>query len=89
MTILSKNATNGEKYLPAMGVQTEAEASEWFEVCVQHTMSAFGKTREEAERHERGAIACAAYFGFHEKNDTIERVARLFHIEDEIKNMVT
>lgn len=87
MITLPKHATNGEKYLPAMNVETEAEAAEWLEVCVQHRISHFGGTRDEAEGHEREAIAHAAYYGFHMSIDTIEKVARLFHIETEMKRM--
>ena len=87
MKTLPANVTNGDKYLPAMKVQTEAEAAEWFEVCVQHSISAFGKTREEAEKHEREAIAVSAFHGFHLNNDEIEKIASLYHIEDEFEKL--
>jgi hypothetical protein len=80
---LTKDATNGEKYLPAMKVETEAEATAWLEVCIQHAMQHLGKTRQEAEVYEKKGIALAAFYGFHESEETIQRLARLFHIEAE------
>lgn len=85
MVTLPNSVTNGEKYLPVINTETEDEAAKYFEVCVQHSISAFGKTRHEAEKHERKAIAVAVYYGFHCDDKTIERVTRLFHIENEIK----
>ena len=87
MNTLPSNPTNKEKYLPAMNVESEAEAAEWLEICVQHRMSVTGEAHEEAENKEREAIALAAFYGFHESNETIEKVARLFHIEEEMKRM--
>lgn len=87
MITLPVNATNRDKYVPAMNVQTEAEATEWMKICVKHRIDNFGGSYEEAEGHEREAIAHAAYYGFKENNETIERVARLFHIEVEMKRM--
>lgn len=87
MKILPQDATNSDKYLPAMKVQTEAEATEWFEICVLHSMMMFGKTRPEAEAHEREAIAVAAFYGFHESDETMKRIGRLFHIEAEFEKL--
>lgn len=63
-----------EKYGPAMNLTTEAEAQEYFEKLVEHTMS-FGHTREEAEEIERSNLGYyAGYFG----DATRERVEHLF-----------
>lgn len=66
--------TIGDKYGPAMEIQTEAEALEYFEALVKHSMS-FGKTRDEAERLERSNLG---YFAGYYSHDTRERVERLF-----------
>lgn len=87
MKTLLANVANGDKYLPAMNVQTEDEAAECFEICVQHSISAFGKSRIEAENHEREAIAVAAFYGFHESDETMQRIGKLFHIEEEFEKL--
>lgn len=82
-----ENPTIGDKYLPAMNVQTEAEAAECFETCVQHCMSAFGISREQAEANERVAIAFFAFYGFHASEETIKKIGQFFHIEDEFEKL--
>lgn len=71
---LPSKITVGDKYNPAMEMVEQAEADEYFEVCVAHSMG-HGKTREEAETLERSNLGYyAGYFG----GDTQERVQRLF-----------
>lgn len=71
---MKRNMSIGEKYSPAMEVETIEEAQAYFEECVQHTMS-FGKTREEAEGIER--INIGYYAGYHDR-ETIARVQKLY-----------
>lgn len=40
-----ENITIGEKYGPAMSVQTEEEARAYLERCVVHSMTKWGKTK--------------------------------------------
>jgi hypothetical protein len=72
--------TIGEKYSPAMEMQDEAEAAEYFERLVQHMM-AFGHPREEAERIERDNLG---YFAGYYGHETRARVERLFQCEHPI-----
>jgi len=74
MKTLPKQITFGAKYNPAMQIRTEAEAKDYFEVCVQHTMS-HGNSREEAERIERQNLG---YYAGYYDSETRERVERLF-----------
>lgn len=70
----------GEKYNPAMEVQTQAEADAYFDKCVEHSM-ALGTAREEAERVERMNLGyCAGYYS----NEVRARVERLFRCEHPI-----
>jgi len=67
--------TFGQKYGPAMAIQTQAAADAYFEKCVRHTMSHHGKTRKAAESLERQNLGYyAGYYG----DETRERVERLF-----------
>ena len=56
---MREGITINEKYGPAMKMTEQAEADAYFEECVQHCMS-FGRTREEAEKIERGNLG---YYG--------------------------
>ena len=72
---MNKNITIGEKYGPAMAITEQAPADAYFEECVQHTMTSFGKSREEAETLERSNLGYyAGYYGA----ETRQRVERLF-----------
>ncbi len=83
MKTLPENPTNYDKYFPATQVSTAEEAKEWFDICVQHSMSFFAMKRIDAEKREREAIAVAMYFGFHLSDKEIERLSRLYGIENE------
>lgn len=72
----NEHTTFGEKYGPAMAIQTEEEARAWFEKCVEHTMT-FGKDRKEAEAVER--LNIGYYTGYYD-DETAERVMRLFNV---------
>ena len=72
---MNQDITIGEKYGPAMDVQTEDEARVYFERCVTHTMEHFGKSREEAEAVERSNIGY--YMGYYD-SEPRDRVARLY-----------
>jgi len=78
-----KVMTYGDKYGPAMQIKDQAEADAYFELCVQHSMDLaacgrarfFGKTREEAEAHERTNLG---YYAAYYDHETRLRVERLF-----------
>lgn len=74
MKQFDKDVTIGDKYTPAMGIDNQAEADQYFETCVEHTMT-FGKTREEAVKIERQNLGY--YAGYYDEA-TRERVGRLF-----------
>jgi hypothetical protein len=74
MKPLPSKISIGDKYRPAMEITTQADADEYFAVCVQHTMS-FGTDREKAEDIERQNLG---YFAGYYDNETRERVERLF-----------
>jgi ribonucleotide reductase beta subunit family protein with ferritin-like domain len=68
--------TYGEKYGPAMQVQTKEEAAAYFEECVEHTMEWRPEiTREEAEAIERQNID---YYAGYYDNETMRRVYDLY-----------
>jgi len=71
---IKANATIGEKYNPILDISRQDYADEYFERCVQHTMS-YGKTREEAEKIERQNIG---YYAGYFSSEVAERVNRLF-----------
>ena len=75
MNKLPEKITIGDKYRPAMKIQDEAEAREYFEVLVQHSMEFFGKSREEAETLEKANLG---YFAGYYDEETRIRVERLF-----------
>lgn len=78
MKPLPKEITIGDKYGPAMEIQTQAEADEYFEVCVQHCMS-HGRTRQEAESVERSNLGYFAGYCSHETRERVERLFRCAH----------
>lgn len=71
---MKQNITIGEKYGPAMEIKSPEEAAEYFEQCVQHTMS-YGRSRDEAEKIERQNLG---YYAGYYDDATRERVERLF-----------
>jgi len=74
MKDLPKDITIGDKYGPAMKVQTEKEAAEYLEICIKHMMLR-GHTREKATAIELGNIG---YYAGYYNSETRERVYRLF-----------
>lgn len=72
---LPREITIGDKYRPAMAIETQAEADEYFDVIVRHSMG-FGMSREDAEKLERTNLGYYAGYGFDR-----ERVERLFGCE--------
>ena len=79
--------TMGEKYDPAMKITSQAEANEYFEACVEHTMRACPDVmqaddpRAEAERIERINLG---YIAGYYSPETQERVKTLFGAEHPI-----
>ena len=64
-----------------MKIETQKEADAYFEDCVQHCMSHFGKNRKEAESIEKTNLGyCAGYYD----NEVRERVEKLFRCEHPI-----
>lgn len=74
MKTLPREITYGDKYGPAMEIVDQQEADEYFDICVQHTMSS-GKTREEARQIEKSNLGY--YAGYYDM-ETRRRVERLF-----------
>jgi hypothetical protein len=74
-TPLPAKITIGEKYGHAMKITTVAEATAYFEKCVQHCMSRWDKSRDEAEQIERANIGY--YAGYYDA-ETAARVLELF-----------
>lgn len=78
---LSKEAgavTIGDKYLPALEIETQADADEYFELLVTHCMK-FGKTREESEKIERANLGYFGGYASHEKRARVEKLFRCAH----------
>jgi len=74
---MKKDITIGEKYGPAMEIQTQAAADLYFEQCVAHSMR-HGVDRAKAEQMEKSNLSYyAGYYG----EETRERVERLFKCE--------
>lgn len=71
---LLKKITIGDKYGPAMTITEQAEANEYFNRCVEHTMS-FGCSRKRAEEIERSNLG---YYAGYYDNETRARVESLF-----------
>jgi hypothetical protein len=71
---LPDKITIGDKYGAAMKITEQAEADEYYERCVRHTMR-FGRTREEAENVEKQNLG---YYAGYYDSETRERVERLF-----------
>lgn len=82
MNAIPDNVTIGDKYNPAMDVQTVEEAQAYFELCVEHTMRVNPDVdREEAEGIERSNLGYyAGYFG----SEAQARVNRLFNTQHPI-----
>lgn len=74
MNALALDITIGDKYGPAMEMEDEAAARDYFEVLVQHAV-AHGLAREEAEAAERSNLG---YFAGYYDHQTRLRVERLF-----------
>lgn len=72
---MRKDISLGEKYMPAMQIETQAAADAYFEECVRHCMARFGMTRAEAERIERDNIG---YFTGYYCRKVRARVEHLF-----------
>lgn len=80
---LPDDATNEQKYEPAMLIETQEEADKYFEVLVDHCLRLYALndkeiTREEAQGVERTSLAYIA--GYYDLA-TRQRVERLFKCE--------
>ena len=70
-----KDATYGDLYGPAMKIEGQDEANEYFERLVQRDMAHFGQARKEAESVERSNLG---YWAGYYDTKTRRRVERLF-----------
>ena len=71
---MKKNITYGEKYNPAMKIETQKEADAYFEKCVKHTML-FNHSRKKAIEIERKNFG---YYAGYYDDETQKRVQMLF-----------
>jgi len=78
--IFNAQTTTGEKYTPAMTIQNQQEADNYFEELVLHNMS-FGNSREKAESVERENLG---YWAGYYDPETRKRVESLFKCEHPI-----
>lgn len=69
-----KIITIGEKYGPAMEITDQTEADEYFERCVEHSMT-FGHDRAKAEQIERSNLG---YYAGYYDTETRARVEKFF-----------
>ena len=72
---MPEKMTIGEAYGPAMEIQTQAEADEYFEALVKFSMKKFNNSRIEAEANERANLG---YYAGHCDAETRSRVQELF-----------
>lgn len=70
--------TISEKYGPAMEMTDQKEATEYFDLCVEHTMR-FGKSRKEAENIEQQNLGYYAGYYDHETRLRVERLFNCVH----------
>lgn len=76
VTMFTKNMTIGEKYGPAMEIQTKEKAKKYFELCVVHTLDVNKKlSREEAINIEKSNLG---YYAGYYDSETRIRVEKLF-----------
>ena len=74
MKPFEKETTVGEKYRPAMEITDQAEASAYFDRCVEHSML-HGLSRAQAEAQERANLG---YYAGYFDHETRLRVEKLF-----------
>ena len=75
MSELPDKMTNGELYGPAMEIQTQAEADDYFAQMVRRAQRMFAKSKEKAESDERQNLG---YWAGYYNSETRARVERLF-----------
>jgi hypothetical protein len=69
------NMTRGQKYNPAMEIVSQEMADVYFKALVNHNMTHWGQTREEAIQVE---LSNLVYYSRYYDSNTLERVCRLF-----------
>jgi hypothetical protein len=74
---LPRCITYGDKYNPAMTIETQEDADAYFARLIEHAMT-FGRTRREAEEIERKNLG---YWAGYYSPEARERVERLFKAE--------
>ena len=80
---LPKVITYGDKYTPAMKIETQDDADAYFEACVQHSML-YGTSRKKAEAIERENLG---YYAGYFSDEVQQRVNRLFRTRHPIFGM--
>ena len=86
MTEFPDKMTAGELYGPAMELQTQAEADEYFARLVRRCRRCLGKSQQEAEATERQNLGYwAGYYGC----ETRFRVERLFACEHPVSGPIS
>lgn len=67
--------SHGEKYGPVADILTQEAADAYFNGCVEHTMTEWGRTRDEAIATERQNIG---YWAGYYDRETAARIHKLF-----------
>jgi hypothetical protein len=75
MKFEDKDYTIGELYTPAMTIETQEEADEYFNALVEHNISRYGTDPIKAINIEKSNLG---YFAGYYDNETMERVQKLF-----------
>ena len=71
--------TIGDKYRPAMTIETQAEADAYFAACVEHNRRVSDHSQEEAESIERQNLGYYAGYCDHETRLRVERLFACAH----------
>lgn len=74
---IPKDITYGDKYGPAMTIETQEDANAYLERLVEHAML-FGRNRHDAEKIERANLG---YWAGYYNPEARERVERLFNTQ--------
>lgn len=86
MESLPDNATIGELYGPAMEIETESEALQYYDLLVERRMRVSGFSRDQAESCEKSSLG---YYAGYYTNETRLRVEKLFNCSHPVLGKAT